>query len=132
MTEAVETVQVPKRSRRRRWLIVAAIALGVFAVWVAANILLDRPEFRVRSGYADPTFVGPNVRELAVQSRNEETVIVRNVTVNDRDACVVLPPQWPVTMALGDVVKVFLTCSPVKVVVSTDQGNVTYWMEQNR
>jgi len=72
-----------------------------------------------------------NIRNFYIQSRDERPMVITDVVINGNPVCTDFAPSVPtkrvaVTLRLGEETSVFLSCKPVKVVISTSLGSATF------
>ncbi|MFG3596479.1 hypothetical protein [Bradyrhizobium sp. RDI18] len=125
-----------------RYFFVLVIAGGVIYAAQhpeALRFLDSSPDFKV---WMEQTRIPPNNERydiLNVQSREEKPIIVKSILMNDDPKCVrlsnAIPRKDGTPMVLGETQRIglglhgFTACRPVKVVISTDRGESTYYFE---
>ena len=126
----------------RYLLVVPITAVAIYAVTHSggAESLHRGPDFDV---WTTQTHIPPNDDPydiLNVQSREEAPIILKRVLMNDDPKCVnmqaSLTYQADQPVKLGEVQRFalgihgFNACEPVKVLIETDRGEATYWLER--
>lgn len=88
-------------------------------------------EVLLQHGERGASEIVQDIPHIIIRSRDEKPVTVKSILINDDEDCqsfmgVPMPSPFPITLKLGQMVSVISACEPVKIVVSTDQGEASF------
>lgn len=120
-------------SREAAWLTAAGAAILLFVTGGFALVMDDKDSLGLEVRASD----GDGLGELSITNRNEATVTIRKLTINDRPECLndggaatavnaFLMMGKSQTLKMGDQLSLASACKIIKARIETDKGDDVY------